>query len=397
MRCLWVSNSPLAATGYANQTALFVPRLQRLGHPTAVHAFYGCEGSVLQVGDTRIYPRFVHPFGQDIAAAHAHHFGADVILTLTDSWVMEPQQYQGLPWLAYAPIDHEPAPPAVIEKLKLAYQPIAYSKFGEQMMADAGLSPMYVPHAVDTNVFAPIDRADARAQLGWPTDRFIVGMVAANKGIAPCRKCFPEHIAAFARLKRKHPDALLYLHTNLDTPEAWQPVPLTHVLKHYELQPGRDVIAVDQYQYFCSAISQQHMATVYNALDLFMNVSRGEGFGIPAVEAQACGTPVLVGGWTAMPELCFAGWTVPKDEAHAEWTPQHSYMFVPRVGAIADRLGWAYKQAGNERLRESARAGALAYDADLVAERYWRPVLLDIEARLSTPVEVAGPLLKEAA
>jgi len=396
MRLLWLSNSPLCSTGYGNQTALFAPRLQQLGYPTAVHAFYGNDATVLEVGGLTVYPKFEHPFGQDICAAHAQHFGADAILTLTDAWVMEPQHYQGLPWLAWAPIDHDPAPPDVIAKLKDAAAPIAYSRFGERMMREAGLDPYYVPHGIDTAVYQPIDRTVARRALKWPEDRFVVGMVAANKGFAPCRKAFPEALAAFARLRQKHPDALLYLHTNLDTPASWQPVKLSPLFARFGLVYGRDVVAVDQYQYFCGAIPAATMAHLYSAMDVLLTVSRGEGFGIPALEAQACGTPVITGGWTAMPELCFAGWAVPVGEAHAEWTPQGSFMFVPRVGAIAERLEWAYRQSGSESLRAKAREGALAYDADRVTREHWAPVLADIARGLSAPVEVAGPLARAA-
>ena len=87
------------------------------------------------------------------------------------------------------------------------------SKFGQRMAEQAGLQTWYVPHAVDTKVFKPHDQAEARKRLGLPADKFIVGMVAANKGIPP-RKAFFEQITAFAALHKQHPDTLLYMHTD---------------------------------------------------------------------------------------------------------------------------------------------------------------------------------------
>jgi FkbM family methyltransferase len=49
------------------------------------------------------------------------------------------------------------------------------------------------------------------------------------------------------------------------------------------------------------------------------------------------------------------------------------------VDAIADKLEQAYRMWGNDDYRKRARDGALAYDAEKVAEKYWKPVLADIE------------------
>ena len=75
-------------------------------------------------------------------------------------------------------------------KLAQAWKRIAMSKFGVEETHKAGLDCMYVPHGVDTNVFKPGDKAEARQRLGLPQDKFIVGTVAMNKG-NPSRKAVP--------------------------------------------------------------------------------------------------------------------------------------------------------------------------------------------------------------
>jgi glycosyltransferase involved in cell wall biosynthesis len=113
------------------------------------------------------------------------------------------------------------------------------------------------------------------------------------------------------------------------------------------------------------------------------------------VEAQACGVPVITGGWTAMPELCFAGWKVRREESIPEYTLQNSYQFIPLVPAIVDRLEQAYKMWGNEDYAKRAREGAEQYDIDRVVEKYWVPTLANIEKKLKeTPSKNLAENLK---
>jgi glycosyltransferase involved in cell wall biosynthesis len=124
------------------------------------------------------------------------------------------------------------------------------------------------------------------------------------------------------------------------------------------------------------------MAKLYSAMDVHLLVSCGEGFGIPILEAQSCGTPVIVGDWTSMPELCFSGWKVDKKDSTPIWGALQSYTFLPKVGAIVDKLELAYQMHGNVSYRKAVRKGAMAYDADKVVEKYWLPTLKKIESKI---------------
>jgi len=398
MRISWVSNAPWARTGYGNQTMLFVPRLQKMGHEIAVTAFYGLEGGVLNWNGIPIYPRAYHPYGNDIMGAHAVHWKSDVMISLIDAWVYEPGAFPpGLRWAPWFPIDHDPAPRAVLGKVSRAWARIVYSKFAEQQVNNAGLDCVYVPHGVDTQAFRPIDRIEARKGLQWPDDKFIVGMVAANKG-NPSRKSFVENILAFKELKAKHPDVMLYLHTvageengGPNLREFLELQGLSYGFMGREDPKTVDVIFNDQYQAMIG-LGEDYMNAVYNSLDVLLMVTMGEGFGIPLVEAQAAGCPVITGDWTANAELCFSGWKVPKIKTTRFWTPLASWQFIPNVGAITERLSAAYRMKDNQEYRDDARKGALPYDADKVTERYWKPVLEQMQAEIDAwkPAEVAA-------
>ena len=392
MRILFHSNSPWASTGYGNQTRLFVPRIKALGHEIAISAFYGLEGGVLNLGGILVLPRGRTPYGQDIAAEHAVNFQADILITLIDAWVYDPVQMQagGVKWCPWFPIDQEPIPPPVLKPVTRAYRRIVFSKFGERMINDAGLDCYYVPHGCETQVFKPIDRVQARERMGLPLDKFIVGMVAANKGVPP-RKSFFENITAFAEFHKKHPDSMLYLHTSPGTYQGANEANLIEFIEYVGLKGGQDVKLPNPYQLW-NGFPDDAMVDLYNAFDVFQLVSMGEGFGIPILEAQACGCPVIVGDWTAMSEMCFSGWKVDKKDTIPFWTPLASYQFIPKVGAIVERLEAAYRARGDSSYRERARSGAVKYDADKVTEKYWKPVLAEIEADVNAWKGVSVPV-----
>ena len=59
--------------------------------------------------------------------------------------------------------------------------------------------------------------------------------------------------------------------------------------------------------YYPGYIANCDLATLYNAAFAFLYPSLRESFGIPMLEAMACGTPVLVGNTSAMPEVAGPG------------------------------------------------------------------------------------------
>lgn len=51
-------------------------------------------------------------------------------------------------------------------------------------------------------------------------------------------------------------------------------------------------------------VSKQELVDLYNLADLFIFPSLYEGFGIPPLEAMACGTPVIAADNSSIPEVC---------------------------------------------------------------------------------------------
>lgn len=386
MRILWHSNAPHVGSGYGQQTALFAPRLANAGHEVALSAFYGVSGAVTSYRGLDVYPGYADPFGGDVLVRHAlQHFIGDYaqgwVLTLCDVWALNAPGLEQLNVASWVPVDHAPVPPAVWAFFqRTGAVPIAMSRFGEEQLRGVGLDPLYVPHGVDLEVLKPVDPGWLRGQLDVPEDAFLVGMVAANKGRSPSRKAFGQALQAFAHLRRRDPLAFLYLHTDRDG--IVDGVNLPRLAAACGI-PEEAIRYVDQYEYRLG-LPASHLASVYSGLDVLLNASMGEGFGVPIIEAQACGTPVIVSEFSAMPELVGAGWTV---KGQASWdAAQDAWLFEPSVASIITALEQARKQRGSEKLRARALAKAVEYDADRVCSEFWLPALERLESRTKPPV-----------
>ena len=59
--------------------------------------------------------------------------------------------------------------------------------------------------------------------------------------------------------------------------------------------------------HFCGFVADEDMSALYAAADLFVFPTLYEGFGIPVLEAQSCGVPVLTSSCSSLPEVAGAG------------------------------------------------------------------------------------------
>lgn len=384
MKILIHSNGPMVPSGYGKQVRLLAPRLKAAGHEVAVSTFYGLSGSPIMWEGIPLLPAGSRDFGTDVLPYHAANHGAELVITLMDFWKLQPcaEALQRLRVLAWLPTDCDPlGRPDAQTLARSGAQPVAMSRFGERVLTEAGFSSLYAPHAVDTSVFKPpADRRALRAELGLD-DFFLIGINAANRDAL--RKGWPEQFQAFKRLRQNAPEARLMVHSEARSGNGF---PLDQLAEDMGIADA--VIFSDQYALVAGLMDDETMAGWYGCLDVLSACSYAEAFCVPLIESQACGTPVITTGGSAMEENVWSGWRVSSDPY---WNPVHrAWWDRPSIDSITTRYGYAYEQwqAGKmEHRRAQAVAGAEKFDADDVVARYWLPILEAVGAMDASAAE----------
>lgn len=370
-KILWKSAHPEMGTGYATQTALIVERLKASGYEVAISVTAGQDGHFSFWHGIPVFGRTGYTdLGEDTVREDAADWEADLVVTFFCTWVSKyTHVWRDLPVVHLTPVDCNPMSIRDYGVITdTGGTPAAVSRTGLEIMRKGGLNrepldPLYLPHGVDTAMFTPAPDRDAiRRDMGFD-GKFTVGMNFNNND--KFRKNITQAIDGFARFHAKHPDSLLALHAMMANPEGYN---LPALIRHLGISDA--VKWSPQAPMLRGMIAPKALASWYAALDVYLGPGN-EGFGLPAVEAQACGTPVILGDWSTGPELVGDGWLVAGDRW---WNDVHQadwHMAYPQ--SVADTLEAAYEDAGKRR--EAARDNAMAWDINRMVREHWEPVL----------------------
>ena len=377
-----VSNSPGLPTGYSVQVSLLVERMKRHGLHVAVLSNFGTEGHIAKhrtkYGDVPVYPKGYKPYSDDVMNLwHEHHREPHLdlphfMLTLYDVWVYNDLQTE-VPIVSWVPLDHVTMPPLVNKFLQRDnVTPLAMAPHGQRQLASAGLVADYIPHAVDTKVFKPTPKfrgVDTREFMGIGKDKFLVTAVMANKAnMQVHRKGYSELFLAFGIFHKDHPDSHLYVHA--DVLPVVGGFHLGNLMKACGVPEtavtfaNRDELRV--------GYSDEELAAIYTASDVVWMATYGEGFGVPGIEAQSCGTRIIGSDWAATADL------MSEDSIRVQGTPfwdepQKAFFQIPLLPSLVEALEKAYK--ADRGVSATARSFALQFDVETVWQAYWMPFL----------------------
>lgn len=374
------TNAPWVPTGYGIQGRQLARCLRADGHDVAFSAFSGLSGADITWNDFPVFPAGQMAFGIDVIIPHAERFQADLIITLMDFYKLlhiapALTEYNVAAWL---PIDSSPMSRQDLQALQMSKaKPIAMSHHGERMLIAEGFKDvLYAPHSTDTDTFRPYhsdERDKLRADYGFGPNDFIIGICAANKDAI--RKAFPEQfhaVSMFRNGKSQTARVRLLVHS---TPQNVGGYDLMQMAEDMGIA---DIIHfTEQYRQDSGQIDQSAMADWYNLIDVLSMCSYGEGFGVPMIEAQACGVPVVSTVNSALSELNGAGWA---SEGDPFWNSVHrAWWYRPNARKIAhdyERAFEAWLDTNRwQRHGKMVRRFAQDYSFPTVYKEFWRPIL----------------------
>lgn len=163
----------------------------------------------------------------------------------------------------------------------------------------------------------PLNKKEVRAKYGLPEDIIMLGMVARNQ----IRKLYPDLFKCFRIFLDNGPKELTdktFLHVHTAHPDQGWDIP--RLLKEYGLSHkvyltyccrscgNVSIEKWNDYNLLCKrcnnksvfnpnpafGVNRQTLCEIYNLYDLYVQYASLEGFGVPVVEAAACGIPVCV-------------------------------------------------------------------------------------------------------
>lgn len=301
MKVLWVGDAA-CSSGFGRATDRILKHLSQRHEVVALGVNYR--------GDPHTYPYRIYPAYTGGDALGIHRLKTvvgkeqpDLIVLQTNPWNV-PMYQRGLhlcghgsiPVVGILAVEGKNVVGRSLNGLKRA---IFWNEFAAQEAVKGGMVLPYdiVPLGVDTDVFSPGDRIEARHKLGIasvPDDAFIVCNVNRNQN----RKRLDLSILYFAEwiTNYKIRDAYLYLHV---LPGSSTQLDCDQLAEHCGIADR--LILAEPKDVFHGA-PEDYVVAAYRASNVGLTTTLGEGWGLTTMEGLACGRQQIAGAYAAIGE-----------------------------------------------------------------------------------------------
>jgi glycosyltransferase involved in cell wall biosynthesis len=373
-----MSDSPTSPSGFGNVTRFVCAGLAARGHQVCILGWQA-SGSPTRWQNCTLYPVRLNSFGADVLLSYLQKLQPDVLVTLADVWwltyisnhpIANFRRTAGIPWLLYYPIDGDMGdsrlPPSWVRILQTVDLPIAMSAYGRNVTQANGVVSAYIPHGVDLNVFRPpTDKVAAKRALNYE-GHFVILSDARNQP----RKLLPRTLEIFRRFAAGKDDVLLHLHCDPVDPAAQTPEYYYDLRSDIAFLGLTEKVRLTESMSIARGLPLERLAAIYQAADVHLLSSWGEGFGLPTLQAAAAGVVPMASDYTASRELV-TGHGEPIRVGHFLPDQFGLQRALIDIDDAVSRLEHLYRDPQTLQARSrAARAFAEAYDWEQVVPQW---------------------------
>jgi len=452
-RILMVTEASTTMSGYGTYTKEVLSRLHKMGkYEIAELAGYAnLQTPGIRDIPWKVYPNHLNPNIPDerhaiLNSQPINQFGAwrfervcldfkpDIVFDIRDPWMLMFENQSPLRkyfhWAIMPTVDSAPQQEEWIDHFTLADKVFTYSDWGMEVLKKQGGGLINIhcsaPPGVDEKVFKPhINKFEHKRNLGFDPNSFIVGTVMRNQR----RKLFPNLLNAFKIYldkcisngnKELAQRSFLYFHTGYpDVVGCWNmprilkesgishKVLWTYICRNCRniaisvFQDGRTVCTncqnvASMLPTVSDGLSREQLADIINLFDVYAQYATCEGFGMPQVEAAACGVPVFATDYSAMSDVVrkLNGYPI-RVQKMERIVEEDAYKALPDDEDMAEKLyKFAILSPAEKRKRgEAARSGVEKHylwdqTAQIWADHFDSVVLKDNQGKWNAPMNL---------
>ncbi len=247
--------------------------------------------------------------------------------------------------VAYCPLDCDVLTSDSFNYMRAVNVPVVYTEHGKRRIEH------YCPDLVgklsviwpgcEPDVFYPLsaeERKQIRHDLFSIDDDALFLVVNVNRNQQ--RKDIARGMACFHEFHKAYPHSTLYLHSVMQDLGGNLPFMAMVLGMNVDGSNGDREIVFSPMS-LTDPFSRADLNKVYNAADLLLSTTTGEGWGLATTEAMAAGLPVLVPGNTANLDI------VGKDGNQGFMTDERGLLI--EAGGDIDHQQWMYGMSSNPR------------------------------------------------
>lgn len=234
---------------------------------------------------------------------------------------------------AYVDMVYEGLPTAMIDMLnREADRIFTFTKGWKKVLKDMNVtrSVDIVNHGIDTSVYKKMDKAVAKKACGFPSDMFMISSFNRNQP----RKRLDILIMAFVELIVKHPTKNIFMLCVCDKGDNGG----HQLFDIFKQELGRLGASLEHFANRLLVPSRhgnytdEEINVLYNAADIGVSCSEGEGFGLCVFEQMSIGVPQVVSAINGHLEFC--------NEDNSILVKPKGRYYMPTIHSFVNGMGY---------------------------------------------------------